>query len=400
MMRVAMNKPQGAVDLFEKVLVDDAQSVAAVRALAELTQSNAPERFVGWVERLEALAGGRAVESFRLARAEASESLGKLRDAYRFLAELPETPELIRRRARLAEQLGLLGESLTLRERVAETDSERDVILTGYLKSDLVPFAVRLGTRMLEDGALTGTSLRLLAERLAPTAQGAALACRVWIKLLLDQPHDADGWTLFAEALRLRQRDIDAVLADGFGAALTQSADAAPLVKLNHITLATGQKFAALPEGLVKLEEQTMPRLHGALADALAGLGAKKVHVLLDPTGGVEMWQGSNKVLVVGVGALTVFGAPELTYLCALALALGEDGRAFIQGGAAKRLPEAAVVAFDAYPASLAACRVLAQVDAVAKGEAGQGADSAKVLEKSEALMAIAKRALTRLRKE
>ncbi|MBX7114119.1 MAG: flagellar hook-length control protein FliK [Myxococcaceae bacterium] len=400
LLRHSLNKPQAAVELYEKTLIDDAQSVAAVRALAELTQGQAPERFVGWVERLEALAGVKAIEPFRLARADAYEALGRLRDAYRVLAELPELPELIRRRARLAEELGLLGESLTLRERVAETHSERDVILTGYLKSDLVPFAVRLGTRMLDEGALTGTSLRLLAERLAPTAQGAELACRVWLDLLAEQPHDADGWTLFAEALRLCQRTVDAVLADGFGAALTASDLPAPQVKLNHLKLTPGLKFPALPEGLVKLDEQTMPRLHGALSDALAGLGAQKVSVLLDAKGGIEAWQGGSRVLVLGVGALTVFGAQELTYLAALALAMGEDGRRYAETGVAAHLAASAVTAFDAYPASLAACRVISFLDSQARQKAGTAVNAVQVLGQSEAFVAIAKRALERLRKK
>ena len=226
------------------------------------------------------------------------------------------------------------------------------------------------------------------------------MACRVWLKLLAEQPRDADGWTLFAEALRLSQRTVESELADGFGAALTASDSAAPQVKLSPIALASGQKFPALPEGLVKLDEQTMPRLHGALSDALLGLGTKKVSVLLDAKGGIEAWQGSNKALVLGVGALTVFGAQELTYLAALALAMGEEGRRYVETGVAEHLAASAVTAFDAYPASLAACRVIAHLDTRAREAAGAGASAVQVLGHSEAFKAIAKRALERLRKE
>lgn len=396
-LRNSLHKPQAAVEAYEKVLADDAQSVAAVRALAQLTQATAPERFVGWVEQLETLAGAGAVEPFRLARADAYESLGRLREAYRYLSELPFSPDLIRRQARLAEQLGMLGESLTLRERVAETDGERDVILTGYLKSDLVPFAVRLGTRMFDEGRLTGTTLRLLAERLAPTTQGAALAGRVWSKLLAATPHDADGWTLYAEALRLLGRENDASLADGFGAALTASEGSAPHVQLTQLTLPGGQKFSGAPEGLIKLEEQTMPRLAQVLNDALNGLGAKKISVSLDAKGGIEMWQASGKTLVLGVGALSVFGAAELTYLCALALALGDEGQALAQGRRPGNWVLAARLAFDAYPSSLSACRVLGHLEEQLAGDIPDGPELSQALAKSDAFAAIATRALERL---
>ena len=69
-----------------------------------------------------------------------------------------------------------------------------------------------------------------------------------------------------------------------------------------------------------------MPRLKAALDDALTGLGARGISVSLDPTGGAEAWLAATGLIVVGAGALAVFAQSELTYLLALALALGENG--------------------------------------------------------------------------
>ncbi len=136
---------------------------------------------------------------------------------------MPDSKETLQRRAALAEELGRSGEALQLREKLAETPAQRAEVLVGYLKADLVPFAVRLGERLLEEGTLPPETLRLLAERLAPTEQGAPLAVRAWPQLLEDGARDADGWSLFAEGLRKVGREADAAFADGFGAALTSS---------------------------------------------------------------------------------------------------------------------------------------------------------------------------------
>ena len=93
---------------------------------------------------------------------------------------------------------------------------------------------------------------------------------------------------------------------------------------------------------------ETLQRLALALNDALEALGARGMTVALNPLGGVEAWQGAPQVLVIGVGALTVFGQSELTYLAALALALGEGGHKLAEPGDVEGFADAAVRAFDA----------------------------------------------------
>src|SRR5262249_24028629 len=155
-------------------------------------------------------------------------------------------------------------------------------------------------------------TLRFLAEHLAPTEQGAALAVRVWQELLEQSAFDPDGWTLYAEALRLVGRLQDAALADGFGAALTASDLASPTVRPEELHAPPASRFPELPDGLLPVTETTMPRLSAALTDTLEALGARGMTVALDPLGGVEAWQGAPQVVVLGAGALSVFGQSEL----------------------------------------------------------------------------------------
>jgi hypothetical protein len=266
--------------------------------------------------------------------------------------------------------------------------------LKGYLEAELVPFAVRLGERLLDEGELEGAPLKLLAERLAPTEQGAALALKAWPKLLVEKVADADGWTLYGEALKVKKRESDAALADGFGAALTASESASPIIRPQEVDAASAYRFPDLPEGLVTVSEQTMPRLALVLNDALTALGAKGVAVALDPLGGVEAWQGAPQVLVLGAGALAVFGQSELTYLAALALALGEQGHQLREPGEVEGFTEAAVAAFDAYPVSLAAARVLAHLDDRVRGSDPASVKLNELLPDSAPFEAVARRAI------
>jgi hypothetical protein len=102
--------------------------------------------------------------------------------------------------------------------------------------------------------------------------------------------------------------------------------------------------------------------------------------------------------LVVGAGALAVFGQAELVYLVALGLALAEKGLALHKPGPAPDgFLKAAEDAFGAAPASLAACRVLAHLDPLVRGGDPRKVDVAAVLRQSDAFSAIARKALSTL---
>jgi hypothetical protein len=382
---------------FERALADDKDSVVAVRRLAELALGVDADRFVAMSERLAVLAGAPAIANWHLALADSYESLGRLKEAYRHLAELPESTELIARRAGLADKLGLTGEALQLQEKIAGDDAERARILEGYLRADLVPFAVRLGAALLKKKAVSPELKRLLAERLSNTEQGAGLAATVWPALLEPNPLDADGWTLFAEALRRLERTQAAELADGFGEAFTGGTTAVKLVPLAKLTSVAKKGLPELPPDALPIDEHTMPRLSGTLAEVLASLGAKGRAAYLDPTGGVEAWLAEGGALVLGAGALAAFGTGELPFLVALALTLGKRGEALRRPGDVQALDDAAVTAFDAVPSSLAAARVLARLDGTVRGSDPSSLVEPTVLRKSGPFIAVARRAIERL---
>lgn len=393
-LRDRLNRTDLARDAFEQALDDDPKSVPALTALVDLSAAEGGAPFTVLAERLQELAGDSALDRYREQLAAAYEAQGKKKEALAQLSALPETADTLARRAALAADLGLKGESLQLREKIAKSDDERREVLRGYIEAELVPFAVRLGEAMLGDGSLDGPTLRLLAERLAPTEQGARLATKAWPRLLMNKVDDADGWTLYAEALRRDGRESDAALADGFGAALTASEGASLVIRPEEVDAPSAYRFPELPDGLLPVSEKTMPRLSLALYDALEALGAKGMTVALDPFGGVEAWQGAPQVLVLGAGALAVYGPSELTYLCALAIALGEEGHRLREPGDVEGLDEAATAAFEAYPVSLAASRVLAQLDPRVRGGDPATVRLNEVLPESSSFRAVAKKAI------
>jgi len=238
----------------------------------------------------------------------------------------------------------------------------------------------------------------MLAERFSSDPAGAATAARLWPALLQHDATDADGWTLFAEALNRSGKGAEAKVADGFGAALTGSDAAAPVPALNPLVTFPPAFNHPAPPNLARLDAEQMPRLAGALQPALAGLAASSVSVLLDPRGGVEAYLVGPTELVLGAGALAVFGQAELVYLVALGLALSEKGVALHRPGP---LPDnflkAAEDAFGAAPSSLAACRVLAHLDPLVRGGDPRKVDVAAVLRQSDTFPAIARRALSTL---
>ncbi|MCU0695450.1 MAG: flagellar hook-length control protein FliK [Myxococcaceae bacterium] len=381
---------------FERALADDVSQVAAVRELVDLLQGDA-ERFVPMVERLVGVAGEEAITSVRPQLADAYESLGRLKDAARILAGLEETPERLGRRAALLERLGLKGEALPLRERLATTPQELEAVLLGYLEVELVPFAVRLGSRLLDEGALSPSTRRRLAERLSNTSQGAALAVRTWPKLLEGAVADADGWTLLAEALGHLGREADARLADGFGAVLTGTPGPAPMVSVSPVVRSPHPTALTPPAATVPVSEASMPRLWQVLSEAGRSLGLESLTVLLDPAGGVEAWFADERRLVLGAGALAVFGPTEVSALLAVAAALGGDGQALAEPGEVPHFAEACATAFRAVPSSLALGRVVAFLDERVRGGDVRAVDVATLLKDSDAFRAVAHAALERL---
>lgn len=390
-----LSDTEHAAAAFERALLDDPRQLGAVRELVRLYQGVRPDRFVAMVELLQELAGDESVLPLREALADAYEALGRVRDAYVLLGQLSDTPELLKRRAELAERLGLRGESLALRERCATTRQELEIILIGYLLADLVPFSVRLGEQLLATGPLEPEWLRLLAERLAPTGQGAALAARTWVQLLTENVADADGWTLFAEALRRLGRAEDAALADGFGAALSSESNAAPVVPARPLP-AVVPSTATAPSEVIEISDQSMPRFSAALHEALRAFGVEGITPVLDVTGGSEAWLAGTR-LVIGAGALSTFGQAELPFLVALALQLGTAGERLRESGDVPGLEGAVGAAFDAYPASLAASRVVAHLDRDVRGGDPRAVDVTAVLRGSAVFRVMARRALGRL---
>ncbi|MDP3237995.1 MAG: flagellar hook-length control protein FliK [Myxococcales bacterium] len=380
---------------FERALVDDGVQLAAVRELVELSRGDA-ERFVPMVERLTALAGDESAEPFRDELAAGYEQLGRLKDAARVLATMEQTPALLQRRATLAETLGLKGEALSLREQFATTPAEFEAVLLGYLDVELVPFAVRLGTRLLDDGTLAPATRRRLAERLSRTEQGAGLAVRAWTRLLEAQVADADGWTLLSEALNHLRREEDARVADGFGAVLTGTVGTAPAVAVNRVVRGAVTPAEA-PSTAVPVTDDSMPRLAQVVRDACEALGLGQVSVSIDLQGGVEAMFLDDARLLLGAGALAAFGPTEVTALVALAAALGDAGRQLREPGEVNGFSDASANAFRAVPSSLAIGRVVAFLDERVRGSDVRKVDLAAVLRTSEAFRAVAHAALERI---
>ncbi|MDY7227401.1 flagellar hook-length control protein FliK [Hyalangium rubrum] len=391
---LALSQRARARESFEHALAEEATCLPAVKQLLALYgQAEDSEAFAAMAERLEALAGAEALEPYREPLADAYEKLDRLGDAAAQLAALPETPERLARRARLADTRGLTGEALQLRERLTEEPDALESILRGYLDAQLIPFAAKLAERLLTREALSAEATRLVAERLSPSPEGAKLASRLWPTLLGKKWVDVDGWTLYAEALRLLGRTDAANRVDGIAAALSSSELAAPAAQA--LPLPTPSPFAhPTPPGALVVTAESLPRLHSALRPTLEGLGAGQVRVLMDPVGGVEAYLTRPDELVVGAGALTCFGPVELGYLCALALSLGAEGVALSRPGPVPGLEEAAVAAFRAYPASLAAGRVLARLDPDMRGGDPSDVDEGAVLVASPVFRAVALAAL------
>lgn len=391
-----LNDEDAARESFELALTCDLDSLAAVRHLVDLyAKARAWDRLVAMAERLQRMAGERAVTAHEPLLVDAYEALGRKSEAYRILSRLGDAEDVLRRRAKLAEEVGLYGEALALRERLTTDASELEDILKGYVKANLLPFAVRLGEALLARGTLKMETRTLLAERLSPTQEGAALASKLWLELLPNRLVDADAWTLFAEALRLNGRAAAANLVDGFGAALAGSAQIAQTPVLSPLSsLGSLDGAPELPEGAVEISPKNMPRLHATLSEALSGLKLRGRDLYLDPKGGAVAYVADGGALVLGVGALAAFGPSELSYLLALAWALGADGKRMFQASDSSAWADEAAEAFAAAPTSLGAARVVALLDPTVLGDDPLTVDVPGVLKHSAAFRALAKKAL------
>ncbi|GHG94093.1 flagellar hook-length control protein FliK [Comamonas sp. JC664] len=376
---------------FEQALVEDPAQLHSLRHLLSLVDLvEEPAVFVSLVERVEQAAGGESTDLYRERLADAYEALGMVGDAAAQLERLPETDDRLARRARLAEERGLTGEALRLRERLTNEPAVLEAILRGYLDAQLVSPAARLAARLFDAGTLSSEVTRLAVEHLSAVPEGVALAARIWPSLLREHPLDVDGWTLYAESLRALNRTEDSQRADGIGAALSSSDAAAPQSSVSALPAIPAGFEHPVPPGAVPVTAERLPRLAAALRPILSSLGAGAMQLLVDPVGGVEAYLARGDVLVLGAGALSCFGASELSYLCALALALGEDGVQLARPGPVKGLDAAAVVAFRAVPASLAAGRVLARLDAVVRGGDPAQVDVGEVLARGDTFRALA----------
>jgi hypothetical protein len=145
----------------------------------------------------------------------------------------------------------------------------------------------------------------------------------------------------------------------------------------------------------VEVAEDTMPRLDALLTATLAAFGAP-LQVVLDPVGGVEASLRGQR-LVLGAGALAVLGQAELPFLVALALRLGPAGALLGRQGPVPGFELAVREAFQAYPGSLAACRVVALLAPEARGRDPRTVDVGRLLSASPVLASLAQAALDRL---
>jgi hypothetical protein len=388
-------EPVEAREAFELALAEDLESVPAVQRLLELYDGERDaERFVAMVERLSRLLGATAVEPYRESLARAYETLGRKLDALHLLSLLEETPERLRHRAQLAHELGLEGESLQLRERVAETREDQQSVLMGYLQAGLVPAAVLLANRMLERGFISAAIKKTLAQRLAGSDEGARLAASLWPDLLREDVANPEGWKAFAEALRRARRTEAAELAHGFFLGLSGAPATSPLPRIAPLEGTPMQTEVEPPYGCLPITGEAMPRLHRSLSLALTFLSSGVEQLYLDPAGGAEAFLLREGELLLGAAALSCFGPAELAYLCALALALGDHGHALARRGPVEGLEEAAALAFDSVPSSLAASRVLTVLDEHVRGSDPSRMNAQEVLSRSGAFRSVAMRAL------
>jgi len=374
---------------------EDPMSFAATSKLLALTSAEeAPAEFVDLAERLASLSGPEVLSGRQDELAHAYVRLGRAAEALGVLSELPPTEERIRLRADLAESLGRSQEALGLREQLAHTPEEREALALTALRAGRHSDVVRILGPIDSLESLSPEAQRTFATALAATEEGAPLAVQLWAMLLSRHPVDAEGWSLHAGALGHAGRPDAAARSAAFGTLFSGEETVATPVALQPVARGPVRASMTLPGGVLLVTPEEMPNLRSVLDEALAGLGAPGLQIWLDPSGASEAWLASAGDLVLGAGALTLFGPVEVTYLVALALALGDEGQALTRPGEVSGLADAAAEAFVAVPSPAAAARVLLWLDPVARGADLDTVDPAAVLTGSAALAAVVQRAL------
>ena len=373
---------------------DPTSAQAASKLLALTSADESPEEFADLSERLASLVGPEALAGRQDELVAAYVRLGRSADALGVLSQLPPTEERVRRRAELAESLGRAQEALSLREQLARTPEEREVLALTALRAGRHGDVVRILGPLGSVSALSVGSRREFASVLSTTDLGAPLAAQLWPLLLAEQPVDPEGWALHAEALRRSGRLDASGRAAAFGALFTGEELVPVQVAVQPIARRAVRTSVTLPGGALAVTADEMPNLSAVLEQALAALGAPDVRVWLDPSGAGEAWMAATSDLVLGAGALSLFGPQEMTFLVALALALGDEGQGLARPGEVPAVAEAASEAFAAVPSPGAAARVLLWLDPAARGADLDTVDAAAVLSGSAPLAAVVQRAL------
>src|SRR5262249_33176131 len=195
---------------------------------------------------------------------------------------------------------GRTQEALTLREQLARTPDEREALALTALRAGRHGDVVRILGPLGTVASLSTGSRREFASVLATTDLGAPIAAQVWALLLAEQPADAEGWVLHAEALQRSGRLDAAGRAAAFGALFT-GADLAPApVAVQPVARSAVRTSVTLPGGALAVTAEEMPNLSAVLEQALAALGAPDVRVWLDPSGAGEAWMAATSDLVLG----------------------------------------------------------------------------------------------------
>jgi tetratricopeptide (TPR) repeat protein len=393
-LHLQLGQTQSAEAAYTLAASEDAQAPAPLQKLLSLVSAEEePERFVSLAEQLQALAGPAAVAEVRPQLASAYARLGRVEEAYRTLGELPATPELLAKRAELAEALGRRDESFALRQQLVHSPAERARLGVEALQAGLPERAVRLLAGA--EAEVPPESRRSVAEQLATFPAGAPSAVALWPGLLSQGVLDADGYQAYALALRHTGRLLDATYFEEFARAARGEL---PLAELPPTITRLARPRAVLthplPPGALPVQAERMPQLHRALTQALFALGVPEVLAYLDPAGGPEAWLAGRETLVLGAGGLSLYGPAELTYLLALALLLGDEGVRLLTPGPLASVDRVAPAAFLAVPSPLAAARVLLLLDGSVRGADVEGLDVAQVLQGSRAFYAVVQRAL------
>jgi len=133
-----------------------------------------------------------------------------------------------------------------------------------------------------------------------------------------------------------------------------------------------------------------MPRLYEAISPTVRALAGEEIKIFLHPSGGVEGYLLNLNELVLGAAALSCFRTAELGFLCALALALGDRGFLLANPEPIEGFDQAVCFAFDALPSSLAASRVIAQLDPQIRGSNPAQVDVGQVLRANSSFRALA----------